>query len=221
MVSTLTQACTPTRRSAAAPQRRSATHGANELAASQDRPWWHLLADQFKDFMVLVMLGAAVISGLVGEVTDTLVILVIVVLNAVIGFVQAWRADQAMAALRLLAAAHATVLRGGEVQAQQGRGQEWCGEDAGAAAGPVWGGLHGRPMMGATDGARQTRSLGFRRRRRFVTPNSRDVAVRFGPRVRSLGGSAALAACQLPCSASQRSVSMAGKTNPGPMSGWA
>ena len=69
--------------------RRSATHGANELAAGQDRPWWHLLADQFKDFMVLVLLGAAVISGLVGEVTDTLVILVIVVLNAVIGFVQA------------------------------------------------------------------------------------------------------------------------------------
>ena len=97
-------------------QRRNATHGANELAASQDRPWWRLLADQFKDFMVLVLLGAAVISGLVGEVTDTLVILVIVVLNAVIGFVQAWRADQAMAALRQLAAAHATVLRGGLVQ---------------------------------------------------------------------------------------------------------
>ncbi|HCE91659.1 MAG: ATPase [Burkholderiales bacterium GWA2_64_37] len=96
--------------------RRSATHGANELAAGQDRPWWHLLADQFKDFMVLVLLGAAVISGLVGEVTDTLVILVIVVLNAVIGFVQAWRADQAMAALRQLAAAHATVLRSGAVQ---------------------------------------------------------------------------------------------------------
>ena len=97
--------------------RRSATHGANELAESQDRPWWRLLADQFKDFMVLVLLGAAVISGLVGEVTDTLVILVIVVLNAVIGFVQAWRADQAMAALRQLAAAHATVLRGGTVHA--------------------------------------------------------------------------------------------------------
>lgn len=96
--------------------RRSATHGANELAARRDRPWWHLLAQQFKDFMVLVLLGAAVISGLVGEVTDTLVILVIVALNAVIGFVQAWRADQVMAALRQLAAAHATVLRGGLVQ---------------------------------------------------------------------------------------------------------
>jgi Ca2+-transporting ATPase len=66
--------------------------------------------------MVLVLLGAAVVSGLVGEATDTVVILVIVVLNALIGFVQAWRADQAMAALRQLAAAHATVLRSGEVQ---------------------------------------------------------------------------------------------------------
>ena len=97
-------------------QRRNTTHGANELAASQDRPWWRLLADQFKDFMVLVLLGAAVISGVIGDLTDTLVILVIVVLNAIIGFVQAWRADQAMAALRQLSAAHATVLRGGEVQ---------------------------------------------------------------------------------------------------------
>jgi len=97
-------------------QRRSAQHGANELTGTQTRGWPGLLADQFKDFMVLVLLGAAVVSGLVGELTDTLVILVIVVLNAVIGFVQAWRADQAMAALRQLAAAHATVLRNGQVQ---------------------------------------------------------------------------------------------------------
>ena len=97
-------------------QRRAAQHGANALAGAPRRSKVALLADQFKDFMVLVLLGAAVVSGLVGELTDTLVILVIVVLNAVIGFVQAWRADQAMAALRQLAAAHATVLRGGAVQ---------------------------------------------------------------------------------------------------------
>lgn len=97
-------------------QRRAAQHGANALAGAPQRSKVALLADQFKDFMVLVLLGAAVVSGLVGELTDTLVILVIVVLNAVIGFVQAWRADQAMAALRQLAAAHATVLRGGAVQ---------------------------------------------------------------------------------------------------------
>ncbi len=97
-------------------ERRAAQHGANELTSTQGRGWPGLLADQFKDFMVLVLLGAAVIAGLVGELTDTIVILIIVVLNAVIGFVQAWRADQAMAALRQLAAAHATVLRDGQVQ---------------------------------------------------------------------------------------------------------
>ncbi len=97
--------------------RRAAQHGTNELEDHARRSPLALLADQFKDFMVLVLLGAAGVSGLVGDLTDTLVILVIVVLNAAIGFVQAWRADQALAALRRLAAAHATVLRGGEVQA--------------------------------------------------------------------------------------------------------
>ena len=79
---------------------RALQHGANELQDHARRGPLALLVDQFKDFMVLVLLAAAVISGVIGDVTDTLVILVIVVLNAIIGFVQAWRADQAMAALR-------------------------------------------------------------------------------------------------------------------------
>ena len=94
---------------------RAQTHGPNALPDARRRGWLALLAEQFTDFMVLVLLGAAVISGLVGELTDTLVILVIVVLNAIIGFVQAWRADQAMAALQQLAAAQATVLRSGQI----------------------------------------------------------------------------------------------------------
>ncbi|GAB3360909.1 MULTISPECIES: cation-translocating P-type ATPase [Giesbergeria] len=97
-------------------ERRANTHGPNELETGSQRSPWVLLLDQFKDFMVLVLLGAAIISGLIGEMTDTLVILFIVVLNAVIGFVQAWRADKALAALRQLAAAQATVLRNGQVQ---------------------------------------------------------------------------------------------------------
>ncbi len=96
--------------------RRAGEHGANELSQRPGRGPVRLLLEQFKDFMVLVLLGAAVISGLIGELADTLAIVVIIVLNAVIGFIQAWRADRAMAALQQLAAAHASVLRGGEVQ---------------------------------------------------------------------------------------------------------
>ena len=96
--------------------RRLTAHGANELATQQARPWPALLLDQFKDFMIGVLLAAAVVSGVLGEWVDTLVIVVIVVLNAVIGFIQARRADQAIAALRQLAAAQAQVLRGGQPQ---------------------------------------------------------------------------------------------------------
>jgi len=95
---------------------RAQKHGANELTSTARSSWPGLLADQFKDFMVLVLLAAAVVSGVIGELIDTLAIVVIVVLNAVIGFVQAWRADKAMAALQQLAAAHANVLRGGEAR---------------------------------------------------------------------------------------------------------
>ena len=96
-------------------QRRLAHHGPNALQDQVRRSPLALLADQFKDFMVLVLLAAAVVSGLIGDLTDTLAILVIVVLNAVIGFVQSWRADRAIAALKQLAAAQATVLRGAQV----------------------------------------------------------------------------------------------------------
>jgi len=95
---------------------RATRHGANELAQSSGRGIFSLIVEQFRDFMILVLIGAAVISGLIGDAVDTVVILVIVVLNAAIGAVQAWRADRAVAALRQLAAAQATVVRGGQVR---------------------------------------------------------------------------------------------------------
>jgi P-type Ca2+ transporter type 2C len=95
--------------------RRLALHGANELAEGERRSPWRMLAAQFTDFMILVLLAAAVVAGLAGEPQDAIAIVVIVVLNAVIGFVQEYRAERTMAALRRLAAPHARVVRDGQV----------------------------------------------------------------------------------------------------------
>lgn len=95
---------------------RALHHGPNEIKGQPGRSLGGQFIDQFKDFMVLVLIGAAVISGVIGELIDTLAILVIVLLNAAIGFVQSWRADRAMAALQQLATTHATVLRGGQTR---------------------------------------------------------------------------------------------------------
>ncbi|MBK8568172.1 MAG: cation-translocating P-type ATPase [Saprospiraceae bacterium] len=88
-------------------------HGRNELIEKKKRPTWLLFFLQFKDTMILILLAAAVISGVVGDMNDTIVILVIVVLNAVVGFWQEYRAEKAMAALKKMTLPSATVLREG------------------------------------------------------------------------------------------------------------
>jgi magnesium-transporting ATPase (P-type) len=67
---------------------RLAAYGPNVLAEGRRRSPWRMFVDQFKDFMILVLLVAAVISGLIGEAIDTIAIIAIVILNAVIGFIQ-------------------------------------------------------------------------------------------------------------------------------------
>ena len=95
---------------------RMAQHGPNALPEGRGRSVARMLLDQFADFMILVLVAAAVVSGIVGEPSDTLAIFVIVLLNAVIGFVQEWRAEKAMAALRRMAAPSARVRRDGAVE---------------------------------------------------------------------------------------------------------
>jgi Ca2+-transporting ATPase len=95
--------------------RRLQTYGPNALREAEKRSFLFLFLDQFKDFMILVLIAAAVISGLIGEAKDTIAILVIVLLNAVIGFVQEYRAEKAMAALKRMAVPTATVLRDGDL----------------------------------------------------------------------------------------------------------
>ncbi|MEN8176448.1 MAG: HAD-IC family P-type ATPase, partial [Pseudomonadota bacterium] len=91
------------------------THGRNRIQESGRRTLAQMFIGQFADFMILVLLAAALVSGLVGEPGDTIAILVIVVLNAVIGVVQEYRAERAIAALKLMAAPDARVLRAGRV----------------------------------------------------------------------------------------------------------
>ncbi|MDZ4185560.1 MAG: cation-translocating P-type ATPase [Desulfuromonadales bacterium] len=91
--------------------RRLAEHGPNELIEKKKKTLAMMLLDQFRDFMILVLIAAAIISGVIGEATDTIAIIVIVVLNAVIGFVQEYRAEKAMAMLKKMSEHSAVVLR--------------------------------------------------------------------------------------------------------------
>ncbi|RJR15339.1 MAG: cation-translocating P-type ATPase [Nitrospiraceae bacterium] len=94
-------------------QRRLEEYGPNELKEKAKKTVFMMFLDQFKDFMIIVLIIAAVISGFIGELADTIAIIVIVVLNAIIGFVQEYRAEKAMAALKKMAALSTTVIRNG------------------------------------------------------------------------------------------------------------
>ncbi|HXW10947.1 MAG TPA: cation-translocating P-type ATPase [Steroidobacteraceae bacterium] len=92
---------------------RLARDGPNALAEGASRGPLRIFFAQFADFMIGVLLVAAGVAFVIGEAIEAGAILAIVVLNAVLGFVQEWRAEQAIAALRSLAAPHAHVLRAG------------------------------------------------------------------------------------------------------------
>ena len=94
---------------------RLSKHGRNEIKRLKKRTAFEMLTDQFKDFMILILIGAALISGIIGEPIDTIAILVIVVINAIIGFSQEYRAEKAIEALRKMAEPSAHVKRDGEI----------------------------------------------------------------------------------------------------------
>ncbi len=88
--------------------------GPNELARAAKTSLWSLFANQFRDFMVLVLLAATFISGLLGEYADAVTIMIIVVVNAILGFVQECRAERSIEALKQLTAPEARVVRSGQ-----------------------------------------------------------------------------------------------------------
>ena len=94
---------------------RMALHGPNRLAEKPPRPAWLKFLDQFRDVLVLILLGAAVMAGLVGDLKDSVVIVIVVLLNASLGFFQEHRAENALAALKNMLAPTARVRRDGVV----------------------------------------------------------------------------------------------------------
>jgi sarco/endoplasmic reticulum calcium-translocating P-type ATPase/golgi membrane calcium-translocating P-type ATPase len=97
-------------------RRRLQEVGNNVLAVKKGVSPVFLFLGQFKDFMVLVLLAATVVSGLLGEIADAVTILAILIINAILGFVQEFRAERSMESLRSLTAPEARVLREGMEQ---------------------------------------------------------------------------------------------------------
>jgi len=96
-------------------EERQKQHGKNELTEKKKISIFVLFLKQFKDVMIFILLLAAVISFSVGHIKDAVVILIIVLLNALIGFVQEYRAEKAMEALKKMSALNATVRRAGNI----------------------------------------------------------------------------------------------------------
>lgn len=88
--------------------------GPNQLKEKKKKSTFQLFLDQFKDFMITILVIAAVFSGIAGEWSDTIIILVIVVLNAIMGFVQEYRAEKAMESLKKMSEVQSQVIRGGK-----------------------------------------------------------------------------------------------------------
>ncbi len=89
-------------------------HGPNRLRGKPPRPAWLKFLDQFRNFLVIVLLGAAVLAGAVGDLKDAIVIAIVVLLNATLGFFQEHRAEAALAALKNMLAPIARVRRDGQ-----------------------------------------------------------------------------------------------------------
>ncbi|MFN2146338.1 MAG: cation-translocating P-type ATPase, partial [Anaerolineales bacterium] len=92
---------------------RAEKYGRNELKEAPPRTIWAKLWAQFNDFTIWLLIGAALISALLGEWVEAAAILAIVILNAVLGIIQESRAEEALAALKKLAAPEADVIREG------------------------------------------------------------------------------------------------------------
>ncbi|MFZ4517838.1 MAG: cation-translocating P-type ATPase [Microthrixaceae bacterium] len=96
-------------------RRRTEEYGLNELAEAPRRAAWLRFLDQFNNLLVYILIGAAVLSAAVGDLKDPIVIAIVLLINAVLGFVQENKADDALAALKGMLEVVVRVRRAGEV----------------------------------------------------------------------------------------------------------
>ena len=93
---------------------RAAKYGPNEIKSAHRISAWEILIEQFKNVLILILLGATVISLFLGHGVESIVIAVIVLFAVLLGFIQEYRAERAIEALRQMAAPTATVIRDGQ-----------------------------------------------------------------------------------------------------------
>ncbi len=99
---------------------RKSKYGLNELEEGKKTPLWVKFLQQFKDFMIIVLIIAAIISGIVGYVqgegiTDSIIIMIVVIVNAIIGVAQEDKAEKSLEALKKLSSYSAKVIRDGKI----------------------------------------------------------------------------------------------------------
>ena len=95
-------------------QKRLQQFGYNELMSSQKQSAVLLLLSQFKDFLVIVLIVAVILSALLGEYIDAITILAIVMMNGILGFFQERKAEKSLEALKKLSTPQVRVLRNGD-----------------------------------------------------------------------------------------------------------
>jgi len=101
--------------------KRKAEYGLNELKSAKKTPLFIKFLEQFKDFMIIVLIIAAVISGAVGYmqgegITDSIIIMIVVIVNAIIGVAQEDKAEKSLEALKKMSSYSAKVIRDGKLQ---------------------------------------------------------------------------------------------------------
>jgi P-type Ca2+ transporter type 2C len=96
-------------------RKRQEAYGHNELSEKNNVSPITLLLNQFKDFMVLVLMAATLISGLLGEYLDAITIVAIIIMNGILGFIQEFRAERSLRSLKELSAPTAKVIREGQL----------------------------------------------------------------------------------------------------------